>query len=332
MDLAPRPLVPADRDLYVERDVDRRIEHWLELRENVLLRVARGAGATSLMNRLVDTHPDAVLINAGRASTADELLYAIAAQMFPRISAGDFAQGLQSMVERVDPLADPRALRELRRRLEQEGRDVTILLDGPVDPSIAHDLFGRYRDATFSVPATWLVVAHDRRTGEYLTPPADVFFAELDEIEDLDEPTASMILDRRKAFDVVQHDEVSKLLEASDKTPRGLLTVARRLVREREQGSYTDLDRAADTQRNLSRAAAMLLAELQGRGPSSATDPILQERLAVPARDLRRQFAELEHAGLVERVPSGRPGPGRPAVTWKLTDLGDSSAIGTRIS
>ena len=190
----------------------------------------------------------------------------------------------------------------------------------------------RYRDAAFSVPATWLVVGHDRRTGEYLTPPADVFFAELDEIEDLDEGTASMILDRRKAFEVIPRHDVPKLLDASDKTPRGLLTVARRLIRELEQGGACDLDRAAVAQSNLSRAAAMLLAELQGRGPSSATDPILQERLAVPPRDLRRQFSELEDAGLVERIPSGRTGPGRPAVTWKLNSLGDSSAMGTRIA
>lgn len=324
--ISARPLTstPADQTLYVRRAVDERIDRALAEGVNVLLRVRRGAGATSMLFRLEGEHPDAVVVDASMAESSEQVLQALAARSgLPRRIMANLAEAWQ----RIDPLAPPTALRELRSALEEQKRHLLVCVDGPLDPSISHDLFGRHRDAVFSLPATWLVAAHDDRLGEYLTPPADVFFEHVDHIEDLDRERAQAILSRRGILDELTPRLAELVLDAHDGTPRNLLALAR-AQRMRDPATAEAAVRAyTRTTEHLPRSAAMLLAELQGRGAVSATDPELLSRLGVTDRQLRRNFALLEQQGLVNQVPAGRQGPGRPPAMYMLTDVGSAADI-----
>jgi len=324
--IGARPLTSSaeDQDLYVRRPFDTRVDRALGEGLNVVLRARRGAGSTSLLHRLEGQLDDVVVVDAAAAESSEQVLHALAARAHvPRSIVSNFAE----MWQRVDPLAPPTALRELVSTLHEQNRSLVVLLDGPIDPAVAHDLFGRHRDAVFGLPATWLVLAHEDRAGEYLTPPADVFFEHVDHIEDLKHPEAKELLVRRGLLDPLGPALAQFILDAYDGTPRGLLTLAR-AQRSRDPVDAEAAIRAyAAATEKLPRSVAMLLAELQGRGPVSATDPELQSRLGVTDRQLRRNFGVLEENGLVAQVPTGRPGPGRPPSTYLLTALG--SAAGT---
>ena len=144
--LSARPLTgtPADQETYVRRPADERVDGALGNGMNVLLRARRGAGATSMLNRVEYELPDAVLVDGGHATSSEQVLQAVAARAhLPR----RFAANIAEMVQRLDPLAPPGALRELRSALTEQKRRIFILLDGPLDPGIAHALFGQHRDA-----------------------------------------------------------------------------------------------------------------------------------------------------------------------------------------
>jgi hypothetical protein len=317
MALSGRPLTvsEADQAHYLRRPVDDRLDRALDAGFNVLLGARRGAGATTMLNRLEGESPDPVLINAAEATEPWHVIQAIATRAaVPRHVLSELAAPFQ----RIDPLAVPRVLRDIRHALQEEGRQLTVLLDGPIDAPVANMLFGRLRDALFALPMTWVVVAHDEKLAEYLTPPADVFFETVERIEDLDDTGVETLLTLRNAGDLVERD----IKDAHDGTPRHALALARaRLMRARDDDEET-MRRYADATSGLSRSASMLLAELQGRGPVAATDADLLLRLGVSDRHLRRSFAELADVGLVEKIPGGRGGPGRPATTYALTPLG----------
>jgi len=315
INLRASPLTAADADqaLYLRRLVDDRIDAALESQFNVLLGARRGAGATSLLYRVEGEQPDAVLVNAAEAASPWEVLQAIVVRAgVPRQLLGE----LMAPFERVDPLAAPRLMRDLRQALQKEGRHLTVLLDGPIEPGIAGELFGRLRDSTFSLPMTWIVLAYQDRTAEYVTPPADVFFETLDHIDDLDHDGALALLRRRGAGGLSGSDLIAS---KHDGTPRHVLALARSQQRQPTLDAMRD---HAQATAGLTRGAAMLLAELQGRGPVTATDQEMMHRLGITDRQLRRNLSELEKALLVEVVPGARSGPGRPATTYALTPLG----------
>jgi hypothetical protein len=327
MELTGRPLTTAEEDqrLYVKRAVDERLTTSLSLGANVLIRARRGAGATSLLNRVESAVDDAISLNAASARSADDLLHAVIAR--GRVPQ-DVLGSLLGSLGRPDPLAAPTALGELRAALSEQGRHVTMLVDGPVDPAVSHDLFGRFRDDVFSVPATWIVVAHDERAREYLTPPADVFFEDVTTIDDLDDTHAREVLRRRGVLERLPEENVAAILSAQDGTPRSVVTLARAQLRHDPRHAHAAMRAYADATAGLPRRAAMLLAELQARGgPAAATDGDLLGRLGTTDRQLRRDFDVLEGHGLVERVPSGRPGNGRPPTTFLLTDLGRAEGL-----
>jgi DNA-binding transcriptional ArsR family regulator len=275
---------------------------------------------TSLLNRLEGAAPDAILVNAAEAISPDELAESIFARA--RISPGALGLIKPPYGDLSDPFEPPRALTDLRRFLREEDRHAVILIDGPVAPTVAHGLFGRLRDETFGVPASWVVGAHDGRSGEYLTPPADVFFDEVERIEDLDEAAAEELLSRR-GIPRELHDRVRRaVVRAHDGTPRSVLALARGQLRRDPSEAETAIDAFMHATSSLPRGASALLAELQGRGPVTATDHDLQARLGVTDRQLRRDLAALAEGGLVEPLPAGRSTLGRPATTFILTELG----------
>ena len=322
-DIGNRPLTASDADAYVLREVDSVVDAAIDASQHVLLATGRGGGATSLLYRLENRHPDAVYVNAEFASTPADLLAALSV----RLGVAATPPSELTLGRRDDPLAAPPALAQLRVALEEAGRRPLLLIDGPIDPAVAFDLFGRWRDEVFAVPAQWVVVAHETRLAEYLTQPADVFFDRVVGLEPLDEKQAFDLLDRRDILGALTPAARHAAVDAFDGTPRHLILLSRpRLGRaaapDREQAAKY----VAATQ-SLSRGARAVLTEIQGRGPVSATDSELQHRLGLGARQLRRNLAELHEAGLLKSVAGSRGGPGRPPLTFRLSDLGEFDAV-----
>ena len=323
MQLGARPLTASEEDqaLYVRRSIDQRVQTALDAGHNILLGARRGSGATSMLNRLevLVKERSPVSINAAEATSAEEVISAIAARSgLPRHILGQLAASFS----RLDPLAPPAAVGELREWLRQHDQRLVVLVDGPIDPEISHELFGRFRDDLFSVPAVWLVIAHEDRAADHLEPPADVFFEHVDHIDDLDRESAREMLTVRGVADKLSAEALATIIENHDGTPRGVLTLARSFASRSPEDSVTFLRAHAEASAALDRGPAMLLAELQGRGPAAATDAELLSRLGVTSRQLRRYFDALREAGLVHVVASARQGPGRPPTTYMLTDLG----------
>lgn len=322
MDLRQSPLTESNSHLYIERDADAVVRSAIDAAENVLLAATRGSGTTSMLYRLEGALPDAVFVSGARADGAGAILMSVAARLGMPPTFPEF----QRLVRTPDPLATPPILRQLRERLSQADRRPVVLIDGPVDPHFAFELFGRWRDELFAVPATWVVVAHASRLAEYLTPPADVFFDVVVTLDGLTSDQARDALATRGVVAALSDEGLKTVLETFDGTPRHLL----RLARQHASGPARDVmswarEHAAATA-GLSRSAHMLLAEMQGRGPVAATDPDLGERLGISDRQMRRNLIELRDAGLVEPVAGARPGPGRPPATFQLTPLGRMGA------
>jgi AraC-like DNA-binding protein len=260
-----------------------------------------------------------VYLNAGHANDAEEILASIAARL--DISR-TLLPNLQVPTGRMDPLAPPRILKQLGNALHQEVRQPAILIDGPLRPEVAFQLFGRWRDELFGIPATWVVAAHQHRLAEYLTPPADVFFDVVLSLGPLTRTEALEVLSRRDALGSLEPRVRHQLVEGFDGTPRHLLRLARQYLDRNHDHADAHAQARANAISTLSPSSHMVLAEMQGRGPVAATDGELRSRLGISDRQLRRSFLELENAGLVGVVPGARGTPGRPPKTFQLTDLG----------
>jgi hypothetical protein len=315
--LASRPLTTSDAPLYVPRDADVAVRNALRARENVLLGAVRGAGATSLLYRLEAELPDALLINAERAASASDVVASVIAQLKVR----PILPELQELLRRPDPLAAPPIMRRLRESLDEAERTPIVLLDGPIDPKISFELFGRWRDELFALPINWIVLAHQERLAEYVTPPADVFFDAIISLDLFDAPRALEVLERR---DVGQlPDSVAEaLVRHFDGTPRHLIRLARGALASDPSEAARHAEEHAAAAQSLSRGAQRLLADMQGRGPVTATDAALLQRLGITDRQMRRNLAELEAAGLAELLHSSSSSQGRPPATYRLTPLG----------
>jgi hypothetical protein len=139
--------------------------------------------------------------------------------------------------------------------LREQNRHPTILLDSPLDPKVAFELFGRWRDEVFAIPATWVVVAHQDRLAQYLTPPADVFFDVVVRLEPLSREQALEILSRRDTHTMLPADVRESIVESFDGTPRHLLRLARQHA---TAGGATIWKRRELTRRPLRTSAAAL--------------------------------------------------------------------------
>jgi DNA-binding transcriptional ArsR family regulator len=318
----PGPLTASDAALYVPRRVDQVVRRAINTRENVLLGVLRGAGATSLLYRLENGLPDAIYVGAEQALTANEVLASVASRL--RV-ARSLVPDLSALTTHADPLAAPPVLEQVRHALAKADRHPVVLVDGPIAPEVAFELFGRWRDELFALPATWVVVAHEDRLAQYLTPPADVFFDVVIKLDPLCCDEALQLLERRDALAGLSDEVRSGVLEAFDGTPRHLLRLVRRQLGPEPRKALEQMQAHAEAAAALGRGAHMLLAEMQGRGPVAATDPDLRNRLGLSDRQMRRNLLELRDAGLVEIVRGGSGAPGRPPSTFRLTELGHMS-------
>jgi hypothetical protein len=321
-ELSSRPLTTSDDALYVSRDADVAVRSALEQGDNVLLGAVRGAGATSLLHRLEAEVSDALLMNAERAASASDVIASLVSQL--RLQR--FLPGLQELLHRPDPLAAPPIMRRLDETLRSQGRHPVVLLDGPIDPKVSFDLFGRWRDELYSLPLNWVVLAHYERLAEYVTPPADVFFDAIVLLDGFDAAGALEVLKRRHVLPLPD-DVADSIVRHFDGTPRHLIRLARRVTSSDAGEVAHRAEQLAETAGSLSRGARQLLADMQGRGPITATDPGLLRRLGVSDRQMRRYLAELEAAGLAEQLHSSSSNQGRPPATYRLTPLGQLEVL-----
>lgn len=316
--LRARPLTASDGEAYVRRSTDHIVEAALERHENVLLSVARGAGATSLLYRLESVLADVVYLNAEFAESGSEVLDSLAS----RLGAIPAQSGPGPGHSGSDPLGPPPSFGRVSDVLRTGERSPIALVDGPVAPRVAFDLFGRWRNELLTLPLAWLVVAHVDALAEYLTPPADVFFDLVAELEPLSKNEALEVLARRDALGTLSAEARRAVVDTFDGTPRHLIQLARPQMGRDARGWVERIEAHNQLASNLSRGARSLLAEMQGRGIVAATDNDLQRRLGVTARQLRRNLEELRKSGLAEIVPGGGGKPGRPPTNYRLTRLG----------
>jgi hypothetical protein len=228
---------------------------------------------------------------------------------------------LQDLLRTPDPLAAPPIMRRLGDALERDSRRPAVLLDGPVDPKISFDLFGRWRDELLALPIRWVVLAYEERLAEYVIPPADVFFDVIVSLGTFGPAAALEILERRDVGPLP--DGVAEsIVNHFDGTPRHLIRLARQALASDPSEIALRAERLAAVTESLSRGAQRLLADMQGRGPVTATEAALLKRLGVTDRQMRRNLAELEQAGLAEQLPhSSSSSQGRPPSTYRLTPL-----------
>lgn len=328
LQLSQRPLSSSDADasLFVgcENELGAIIRS-LSLGLNVLVLGERGSGRTSLLRRLVrvleeDSSRQAVFVDVGAWSNARNVCLAVRAacgedvQPDPRHEppAGALPQALYDQLRGVQPPAlnedDVRAVGAL------PDRPVTIVVDG-VAASVAHTLFGRFRDTLWEADHRWVVSGDVDRRSQYLRPPADVFFETVVELGELSDDTALELLERRlsAAGEDVAADRLrpvaDRIVEAvSTKTPRNILSAARlTLLSESPTGSALDLLAERQTHAAaLGRSAAMLYAELEGLGPVHAGDERLLARLGYTRSRVVQLLKLLEENGLVEARQEGR--------------------------
>ena len=311
--LLARPLVASEEDeaLYVTRDgVDDALVRAARGGVNTLLIADRGAGVTSLMRRAESRLDDAVYLNTLGVEDPVDLLASLAVRLG---AANNIFDAFRAVLDR-DPLAPPPALTRLKEFLREGSRTPVALVDGPLDPQVAYQLFGRWRDEIYGLGVTWVLAAPRDRFGEYLRPPADAFFEHRIELRPFTVDEAREALARRGAA------LPEKVLAGAVRTPRQVIRMARE--RELSPSSPEIAQRYGAAVEDLSRGAQMLLAELQSRGPVTAGDRELAQRLGMPEHQLRRRLRELELRDLVQASRGQSTGGGRPPRVFTLTELG----------
>lgn len=325
MRLSARPLLDnaADAELFVRRGEVDLIEQNCRNGVNTLVVGARGMGKTSLLRYLAyslrEQGAEATFVDGLPTSTASSLVWLLGVEL---------GRTWPAIAERVRRLLDPSnpaqlgaegqlisAVRALRPDAADDARRRVVILDSPPPGDTAHVLFGRLRDELWQLPYTWVVGIDEGRRGEVLVPPADVFFEDVFELEPLSDAQQAELISRR-----LEPGEASpwRVGAPDEGNPRTLLEATRLAARHKDPDKQLRamVRRETDVS-SMGRAASMLYAELGARGPSSASDEELLNRLGWSRQRAAQVLAELEEIGFVRSMM--RPGPsGRPRKTFEI--------------
>lgn len=322
MSLSRRPLTSSDADaeLFVDREEEiRRIERSVELRANVLVVGPPGSGKTSLLRRLQGRSRDAgdewVYVDCSPWKELEHALAAIGAALGRETRNRPRVLDPEEAMMRADLFAmeTPRIVTEadVHRVLDGEAR--VIAVDG-LDPEIAFDLFGRFRDTLWEHEHRWVVTADEVYRGEFLRPPADVFFESVVDLAELDgQAVAEMLLARARRVsgqDATRLAEIAGKLEAMESAayPARVITIALELLsmnREFEEfvRERRDAEERAD---ELGPAAADVFRALRELGSAHAGDERLLHRVNLSRSRVVQLLKDLEDAGLVSSRRQGR--------------------------
>ncbi|WP_029137171.1 helix-turn-helix domain-containing protein [Nakamurella lactea] len=317
--LSGRPLLTnrIDRELFVDREVElRRIAGALAGGLNCAITGEPGMGRTSLLHRaLAAEDGPTLLIGGGAVTDATDLLDRIIAKL------ADTGRQPTPVAADPDPVLD--RIAALRGRI---GPDRPVIAIDDVPPAAGVDLFGRYRDDLWTVPATWLVTVSSAHAGLLLRPPADVFFEVRIDLPALSDDGSEALL-RRRIGDESGWDP-EPVVRVAQGNPRRLIALARQLRQadpEQRTAAADRLATSAATLAGMSVPARMLAAELEAVGSASASDPVLQQRLGWTRSRIVQVLKELQAAGLVTATDE-RSGPGRPRKVYRPTDPASSEA------
>lgn len=318
-----RPLYAtvADRQLYVERAVDRAALSALLAGRNVLVVGERGSGKTSLLYRLAadlgrEGHRGwvAPLLVAESPEDAVALIYRTAAE------AGMLDEADVPFAEATARGQDRFGTLDLVRRLGGAAGEAVVLVDDAT-AAIGHSLFGRLRDELWQLPLTWCVAVASESAHGLLTPPADAFF----------DVTLSLGLSQEERLEMVSRrlgdsarPWLADLIVEGPSTPRELLARASQLSEQGNDLRPLDLLQAVENRRAKAelaagRAGAMLVAELETLGPVSASDERLLQRVGWTrprTTDVLNRLEASEVVRAYEAAPTGRPG--RPRKLYEL--------------
>jgi hypothetical protein len=345
-DLQGRPLLgtQADRHLFVDRSAElREARQCLEARINILILGRRGSGRTSFLHQLESRMNSAgwrtVFVEGTLARTPLEFISLLQYRLAPRrehlpASTEDFAalaEAIRSwnLTRTVRPEGLPGEseelldrLRTLRDSLGSPEKPVVVLVDEIPSPEVGHTLFGRLRDELWQLPVVWAVAGDVSAKATYLRPPADAFFPRSLALGPLDDDAAFEFLrkrlTRREASDLAIRD----IVKASDRYPRSLVSRAADSIllgkdpKKAAQRAIAHERTLAD----LGESAQRLVAELEARGPASASDPSLLEHLGWSRSRAAQVFGTLERAGLVHGTSERREGS-RPRKVYELVQL-----------
>lgn len=213
----------------------------------------------------------------------------------------------------------------MRAWLDQLGKvpACTFLIDNLRPAEVGYALFGTLRDRLWEMPHQWIAAAAEQGGRRWLLrAPADSFW---EEVVDLGySPDAARDLLTRR---VGSHpDWLPHIVENVGTNPRRLLRAALSAMRDEDQPGDTLKDWEEWHRRvaALDRRTSMLVTELSGRAPVSASDPELLASLGWARTSLLRTLEHLERDGFVESW-SEPDGTGRPKRLFTTTEPGRPS-------
>ncbi len=321
--LGQAPLLDRDRDrrLFVAPEGFDRAQWAAQQGLNALIVGERGQGKTSVLHQLglALRRQD-----PGRRMSFVDLAPARSIEAALRLLVAAGANAVGQLLSWAPALPQPNESEEernVRASLQQLGAlaSCTFLIDNARAGDVGYPLFGTLRDRLWETPHQWLVSGEtvDRRW--LLRPPADAFWEELVELQYTVE-AARTLLERRLADKPAWID---KMVDTIGTNPRRLLSAAREASRDDTQPA-TVVQAWEDWRGRLAgldRRSSILIAELSGRRPVSASDPDLLESLGWARTTLIKSLEHLEREGLVESWNEPR-GTGRPRRLFTTTEPG----------
>jgi hypothetical protein len=329
--LSGRPLYAntADALLYVPSGAQRRFaEEMITRGRNTLLTGGPGSGKTTTLHMtelaLRDRARPVAYVSLAPAEDVGHATVAIyrAAVVEGWLEADDelIAAGL-----RPD---DPYAPNVLVRALGVAPAGAVFLVDD-VRSEVGHALFGRLRDEVWQHDLVWGAAANIADAQGLLRPPADAFFEQRLDLDDLGEDARRELLRRRAArSDSPLSDEaIESLVQHGPSSVRALISAANQAAVSGEDPETMAIGverRRRRAWRAGGRPATMLVAEMEHRGPVSASDEELLDALGWTRPRAVELLNLLEGAEVVHSYTERRDAPGRPR---KLYELRPASAF-----
>jgi hypothetical protein len=223
---------------------------------------------------------------------------------------------------------DPYAPNVLVGALEAAPRGAVMLVDD-VRSEVGHGLFGRLRDELWQYDLVWGAATSAGDAHGLLRPPADAFFEQRLDLDDLSQDARRELLRRRAArSDAPLSDEaIETLVQHGPESVRALIAAANQASVSGEDPETTAIGverRRRLAERAGGRPARMLVAEMEHRGPVSASDEQLLDALGWTRPRAVELLSLLEAAGVLHSYTERRDGPGRPR---KLYELRPASAF-----
>jgi hypothetical protein len=199
--------------------------------------------------------------------------------------------------------------------------DVVILVDG-VPRAVAAELFERYGSVLETIPARWVVTISDPL--DLGKNPASRFFDQHLRLGKLSVRDALGIITSRLDVDELTARQYIEGIAVEKFTPRDLISVLRQSVLQPSESSKDISRRRAELEakvHRLGRPAAMLVAEMQGRGgPVSASDELLLNRMGWGRSRASEILNLLHREGLATASEQASPAGGRPRRVYELVD------------